>query len=317
MTAGRLVLRADAPREQWLEARRAGIGATDVVQIMGLSPYGNAVDCYLAKRLGEDEPTREAARWGQVLEDPVAREWAARRGVRVRRVGLMRHPLHPHHLASCDRRVVGRPELLEVKLRAAWSDDAWDDGLPDAIRVQAQWQLHVTGLETVHVAALVRGAELVERDVHYDPTLVDYLREEADRVWAAVVAGVPPDVPGWQLTATSLDRLHPARAGAVDVDPDRARPLIEDYRAARDLEARAAAAKELARVQLLELLGDAEEAVRGGRPAYSYRAGADQVTIPAARARALLTAHPDLAAEYAVTKPGRRTFALTPTPKAS
>ena len=44
-SVGRLVLSAHAPREEWLNARRLGIAATDVVAIMGLSKYR------LAKRI--------------------------------------------------------------------------------------------------------------------------------------------------------------------------------------------------------------------------------------------------------------------------
>jgi putative phage-type endonuclease len=303
---GRLVLHPDAPREAWLAARRAGIGATDVVQIMGLSPYGNATDVYLAKRLGEDPPTGEAAEWGRLLEEPIARRWAADHGCRVRRVGLMAHHRAPHHLATCDRRVVGRGELLEVKTRTRWGADEWADGaVPERVAVQTQWQMHVTGLHPVHVAALIGGQELVEAIVERDSAVIDLLVEEADRVWAAVEAGVPPELPAWQLTATSLDRLHPDRAGAVDVDRDRALPLIEEYRAARDLEAQAVAAKELARVQLLELLGDAEEAQLDGRPAYSWRR-ASKTAVPAASVRRLIAEHPDLATEYVVNSRSRR-----------
>lgn len=314
--AGRLVLPAGAPREQWLAARREGITATDVVEIVGLSRYGDPISVYLDKRLGEDDrDPGEAARWGRLLEDQVAREWARRAGRQVRRVGLVRSPTHPHHLATCDRRILREHASLECKTRTAWSADEWDDGaggvtVPDRVAVQAQWQMHVWGDDHVHVAALIGGQQLVSAELARDQVLIDYLAAAADQVWAAVQDGVPPDVPAWQLSAASLERLHPDRGGTVDVDPAEAQPLIDAYRAALAAERAVQAEKDVARLALIRLLGDGEAALVDQRPAYSYRRSADQTVIPAASARALLAAHPDLAAEYAVIKPGQRTFRL-------
>lgn len=309
--AAQLVLPAGADRSQWLTARRSGITATDVTKIIGLSKYGSALDVYLDKRLDwDDTATSEAARWGHLLEDQVAREWARRHGARIRRVGLVANRQRPHHLATCDRLVVGERASLECKTRSAWAADEWDDGsggvtVPDRVMVQCQWQAHVIGADRTHVAALVGGQRLVSAVVERDQSVIDYLTAAADRVWDAVRAGVPPDVPAWQLTAAALDRLHPERAGAVDLDPATVTPLIEAYRAAGAAEKAAQAEKEAARLQMLALLGDGEQASIDGQPAYAYRAST-QTTIPAAQARALLAAHPDLAADYAVTRTVRR-----------
>jgi predicted phage-related endonuclease len=215
----------------------------------------------------------------------------------------MRHRTHSHHLASLDRVVVRERAPLEVKTRNVFADD-FTDGVPERVAVQVQWQLHVTGAYHAHVAALVGGQELVSHTVERDQVLIDYLAGEADRVWAAVQAGVPPEVPAWAQTAAALNRLHPDRAGAVDLDPVVAGPLLEAYRAAAADERAARAAKEQARVQLLALLGDHEEALLDGRPAFTYRAHT-KTEITAEAARQLLADHPDLAT-YATTSTSRR-----------
>ena len=311
MTTGALVLPATAPRDRWLAARRSGITATDVVKIVGLSKYGNALDSYLDKRLGEeDREPSEAAAWGLLLEDPVARRWAAQRGCRVRRVGLMRHRVHSHHMASIDRVVVGERAPLECKTRNVFADD-FADSVPERVVVQVQWQMHVSGAEHAYVAALIGGQELVTHTVRRDQVLIDYLRSEADRVWGAVLAGEPPDVPAWQQTAAALDRLYPDRAGVVDVDPDAAGPLIADYHAASASESAAKAAKAAAKVALLDLLGDHEEARVGGVKAWTYRA-TSQTGIPADNLRALIEAHPDIAEQYVTTTASRRLVVARP-----
>ena len=307
--SGELVLPVDAPRDVWLAARREGITATDVVKIVGASAYGNALDVYLDKRLGEvDYAPSESAAWGLALEGNVAAEWARRRGARIRRVGLMRNRIHPHHMASLDRLVMREHAPLECKTRNLFAADL-ADGVPERVAIQVQWQMHVIGAEHAHVAALIGGQTLVSHEVQRDQVLIDYLRSEADRVWAAVQAGQPPEVPAWQQTSAALDRLYPDRAGEVAIDPDIAQPLLDAYRAAAADEKQAKGQKDIARVQLIELLGDHATAIVGGIPAYSYKP-TTSTDIPADKARALLAAHPDLAAEYAVTTTTRR-FALS------
>lgn len=308
---GLLVLPASAPRDDWLAARRHGITATDLVKILGLSPYGNALDVYLDKRVGgSDQTPQEAARWGQLLEDEVAKEWGRRQGATVRRVGLLRHRDHPHHLASLDRTVAGQASALEVKTISAFVASDWEDGVPDKVIAQTQWQMAVTGFRKAHIATLVGGQRLESFTVWRDDDVVAYLREEADRVWAAVEAGEPPDVPASQLTVGSLNRLYPDRTGSVDL-PDEAAEWLAQYRAAAAAEKDAAALKDEAKLGLLSLLGSAEEGLIGGVPVITYRAGRPTRSIAVADLAHVAGALNDLVAQYAAEKPGTRTFRIT------
>ena len=309
--SGVLVLPRSASRADWLAARRRGITATDVVAIVGLSKFATALDVYVDKRVGSQDSGREDAGWGQLLEDVVAREWAARGGHRIRRVGLLANRDAPHHLASCDRLIIIGPReaagVLEVKTTSARSGPAWETSPPERVAVQVQWQLHVTGLEMAHVAVLVGGQELRDFMVARDQDLIDYLIGEADRVWGEVQAGVLPDA---GVSVAALDRLHPTRSGAVDVPAGEAGRWVDAYRAARDAEKAAAVEKEAARAQLVALLGDAQEATVDGGPGWSYRHGRPGLAMPAPAVRRFAAEHPDLADEYLTTRPGLATFRL-------
>lgn len=304
-----LVLPAAAPRWQWLEERRNGITGTDIVKIVGATSYGNALDVYLSKRHGEDDRDNEPARWGRILEDPVAQEWARLHGARVRRAGLLRHRRHRHHLVTCDRLVVGQPAVLECKTTSAFRAEDWEDGIPTRVTIQTQWQLHVSGHRVAHIAALIGGQRLVSFEVARDDAVIAYLAEEADRVWQAVQDGIPPHVHPSQLTTESLNRLHPDRAGAVELPKD-AVDWIARYREAAEAERAAKATKDEARLALVQMLGDAEAGTVAGRPVVTYAASRPSVEVPAANARALLADHPDIAALYVVEKPGTRRFSL-------
>ena len=43
-------------REEWLSARRTGIGGSDIAAILGLSPWRTPLDVYRDKVDGEDQP---------------------------------------------------------------------------------------------------------------------------------------------------------------------------------------------------------------------------------------------------------------------
>lgn len=90
MQALRLVNTVDLSREDWLKERQRGIGGSDDAAIAGVSRWKSPVAVWLDKT-GQVEPEEagEAAYWGTMLEDIVAREFAARTGFKVRRCNFM------------------------------------------------------------------------------------------------------------------------------------------------------------------------------------------------------------------------------------
>lgn len=276
---------ADADRTDWLAARRHGITATDIVKIVGASKYGSAIDVYADKvgePLVEDEALSEAGEWGQELEDYVARRWAERNGVTVRRIGLIAHQDDPWMLASLDRLVVGC-DLgrcgAEIKTTGAWLADQWEDGIPERVDVQVQWQLAVSGLDHMHVAALIGGQRLVEHTIWQNEQRIARLTAAGALVWAAVVAGTPPEIDPELMTVELLERVYPERDGAKVIDGDIARQLLTEYAEAGAGEKAFKDTKERIKVELLTLLGDGEEAVdQDGASLFTYRAQAKRST---------------------------------------
>jgi predicted phage-related endonuclease len=56
MTA-KVVLPAEASREEWLAARRLGIGGSDIGALLGASPWSTPLDVW-ADKTGQAEPHR-------------------------------------------------------------------------------------------------------------------------------------------------------------------------------------------------------------------------------------------------------------------
>src|SRR5690349_22686234 len=89
----------DSDRVQWLSARRSGVGGSDAAAALGLSKFKTPYQLWLEKtRLLEpdDLDAVERVHFGRIMEDIIAREYARRNGVKVRRrKQIIRHPKYP------------------------------------------------------------------------------------------------------------------------------------------------------------------------------------------------------------------------------
>jgi putative phage-type endonuclease len=275
---GMLVSTALPQSDEWFAVRRAGITATDLPKILGLSKYGDARSVWHDKRgeLPRDE-AGEAAHWGHLLEGIVAGEWARRRAVTLEDVGVLANDEHRWMLAALDRLPDHCPDGdgpcgLEIKTRSAYVAGRWRDDQPDDVLAQVAWQRMVTGLGHIHTAALIGGQRLVEHRYDRDEQLERLLLAEARQVWDQVQAGEMPVVEPGAILADMLDRLFPDRSGETEVEPGRGSALVEGYRHAQSLEREAKTTKEAARAAVLDALGPGEALVCDGAPLFTYRA---------------------------------------------
>ena len=200
--------------------RRLGIGGSDVAAILGVSPYRTALDVYLEK-IGEVEPpdlsAREDVRWGDILEDVVAAEYAQRTGCKVRRrTQTVVHPALPFLRGHLDREVIGQRKVLEVKTTGFWAGrelgEAGTDAVPDAWLCQVTHYMVLTGYRQADIAALVGGQELRIYPVGFDQALADEILTRCGRFWHD---HVEPRIPPPPTTAGDLKALYPADDGST------------------------------------------------------------------------------------------------------
>lgn len=279
---GRLILPATADRTDWLTARRDGIGSSDVPAILGLVELNPPLKVYYDKLGFDIDDAGEAAYWGTVNEENVARRWAMQSRSVIRRVGLVAHVDHPHWRTTLDRRVTQcplsedeqAPCALEVKTRSAFKSAQWHAGAPDDVTAQILWQIIVNGYEHMHYAVLIGGNEyhqgVIRADQYTDVmtdivTAVEYFWNEH------VQAQVPPAPTGdGEALSRLFRRLHPTRSGSVDVDRhDDALDALLDYGTHQRAESAAKKAKAAAKARMIAALGGAQSALIGGERAYS------------------------------------------------
>jgi len=276
---GVLVLSVDAPRDAWLGERKNGITATDIPKILGLSRYGTAIDVWTSKLVDEVDPLElgigknEAAFWGVELENVVAKAWANHHDRTIRRIGIIQNESEPWQRASLDRLVQNCSDgrcALEVKTRSLYKGDDWEKGVPAEELAQVEWQLLVSGLDHIHVVALIGGQKLREHVVTAESVDRDRLVTPARIVWESVSSGQAPKLPEANWTNEYLEALHETRDGETEVDTETmltATAYEEVVQQISVLEARKA---EL-RVKLIGSLGEFETATWNGEPIYSYK----------------------------------------------
>lgn len=240
--------------------RSQGIGASEIAAVVGVNPWKTPFDVFLDK-MGQVERTEtDRTRMGHRMEPVIADEFASRANRVLELCDTLVHPRFSWAVATPDRRVVGARELVECKwvgprLASHWGTD--DDGVPEYVLTQCQWQLEVADADVCFVAALV-GEEFRVYQVTRDTELAGLLLEQAERFWTDhVLTKTPPEITASPAARRYLESKY-AKAGEAVLDPTpEADRLVHDYLEASRLEREAVAAKELAANGLRALIGDA------------------------------------------------------------
>ncbi|MEX3635991.1 YqaJ viral recombinase family protein [Paraburkholderia sp. BR14320] len=255
-------------RESWLAERRSGIGGSDAAATVGLDPWKTALDVFLQKTgqvEAEDLDEVERVRFGNIMEAPIADEYARRYGVKVRRRNqILRNAAYPWMIANVDRVIEGRRCGLECKnvdgmayRLGDWGEPGTDE-VPEHYLLQCRHYMIVTGFDEWHLAACVGGNRLVVYVIRRDASLDEMLIEGEHAFWQCVESGHAPE-PDFRHASTAglLKKLYPATDGReIQFGAD-----IEHWHAIKmDADARVkeySAASEAAKNHILWTMGEA------------------------------------------------------------
>lgn len=210
---------ADMSRDEWLDARRAGIGGSDVGAIMGFNQYKSAYQVFLEKT-GQyhEEIDNEAVYFGNALEDFVAQEFAKRTGKKVRRLNKMLvHPEHDFMLANLDRVVVGERAVLECKTASEYVKEAWEgEEIPASYLCQVHHYLAVTGFEKAYIAVLVGGNKFIWKEIERDEEFIQILIDREKDFWENyVLKDIAPPIDGSDATNELIKKMYPHDDGTA------------------------------------------------------------------------------------------------------
>lgn len=254
--------------EQFLAERRTGIGGSDSAAIAGLDPFKTAYHVALEKQgKSPPDPVEEddVLIFGRLSENMVAREYARRNDVKVRRMNLLvRSKEHPFLIAHYDRDIVGVPGRLEVKTSGntfEWGPDG-SDAVPARVVVQCQHYMAVEpSLEWVDVALLLQGQKYRQYRLHRRPAMIEDIIDLDQAFWMRLQAGELP-LPDYEHPRTEqlIRDLYPGTNGET-VTVEKIAALTTAYDIAREKRLAYEKMEDGLRTHVLYELGNAARAL--------------------------------------------------------
>lgn len=206
-----LIPTGEMNREEWLNYRHTGIGASEVGAIMGLDDYTSSLELYYYK-IGEVpkfDTESLASFLGREQEDLIARLWQYwdgdeagmirnfRAGNMVRKCqrvnAFVRNPDYPWLYVSLDRRInriKGKGEgSLELKTISGYEADKWDAGLPPKYVTQLATQVGVCEFDFGEMALLQDGRRFDVLPFENSPSIWNHVVTRTQDFWNRVVQG--------------------------------------------------------------------------------------------------------------------------------
>lgn len=306
MNAIALASTSKISREQWLEFRRQGIGGSDVSAIAGLNRWKSPIEVWMEKTGQlQDKEVGEAAYWGNVLEDVVAREFSRRTGLKVqKRNAILQHPKHLHMLANIDRMIVDKDMgrgILECKTANEYKKGEWEEELiPEEYALQVHHYLAVTGLKFARIAVLIGGNKFEIRDIERDEEIIEYLVKIESDFWQLVKSNTPPAMDGSGSATELLKALYP-NSNQASIELPEAENLVEDFLRFQAMEKEIGTEKDAVANRIKNLMGENETAYT-----LTHKISWKSLTTNRFDTNGFKAAHKDLYNQFVNESPSRR-----------
>lgn len=186
-------------REEWLQARTNGIGASEVGTILGLNPFETPLQLWRRKK-GLDAPKAEnfAMKAGHFLEDAVSRFYADETGCTVIKNTAedfsILNPEKPYLRVSPDRlfwrygvkRSDKQKSVLECKTTQM---DIDEDNVPQHWFCQLQMNMGVGEYRDGALAWLTQGREFGYKDFTFNVDFFGWMVDEVEKFWTDNIIG--------------------------------------------------------------------------------------------------------------------------------
>jgi putative phage-type endonuclease len=297
-------------RDEWLAARRSGIGGSDAAAVLGLSRWRSPLDVYLDKtgEAGDPEDT-PAMYWGRRLERVILEAYVEQTGLAVDApVGvyrLLRSSERPWQLYSPDAMADDRlVEIKTARTSEGWGEPGTDE-VPDDYAIQVQHGMAVTGLQRCDVAVLIGGSDFRVYTVERDDALIAHLIAAEAAFWARVERRDPPPPRTYTEAQRLWGRSEPPRSPVYATDEVEA--AYRELLSVRDQLAELERRKEELQALLCAEMADRGDTLIGasGQPIATWTLVKARETFDA---KSFGKDHPDLYAAYLRTGAPTRRF---------
>jgi len=214
-------------RQEWLQARLTGIGASEIAGVLGAGRWCSALSVYAEKVdpfPPEEHQDHERLLLGQLLEPVILERYAKVTGRPTKSYGhLLRSKQWPWMLATMDGLSgdLNQP-VIPVECKNTQDRTGWSNGLPRDVWMQVQQQLAVADLPMGAVAVLLAGCEFKTIDVTRDQEFIhDVLVPAGEDFWTNVKRrGPPPQADGSEASRVAVNKMFPECDETTIVLPD-------------------------------------------------------------------------------------------------
>ena len=295
-----------ATEAAWLAARKQDITSTEAAALFGAGSYiKTPYELYQLKSgklPGDDFEGNERTRWGNRLEDAIARGVAEDLGLIVEPFKVYMRIDEVRMGSSFDFKIIGLvegaddnearrmfaehgPGIMEVKnvdglqFKRAWIDDGETIEAPVHIEFQTQHQLEVADLNWAIIAPLVGGNTPKPVLRLRDRAVGQSIRDKVQAMWADIASGREPE-PDYTKDGKIIAEVYRDNDGSsVDLsDNARVGALCRLYKKASAEETEAKKAKEAAKAELLTIIKAAKAATV---PGFKISAGTNKPSFRA------------------------------------
>lgn len=206
-------------REEWLAARKNGIGGSESAAVLGASPFQSAYQLWALKTgwIKEGSGIRQDnADIGHAIEPVAAQLFSARTGWEVVNMGdfcIATDERWPHLFATHDvftedsDRGLG---VVEIKAVSGGASAQWRDGPPLYYQIQIQQEMLIAGATWGAFAVLFGGPSwrfaIFPQEFH--DGFADRLIRDTDQFWQRVLNQDPPDVDHSEHTTWALRQKY-------------------------------------------------------------------------------------------------------------
>jgi putative phage-type endonuclease len=282
----------DPNRDEWLQWRKGGIGASEVPGILGLSSFASPWSIWASKAI-PGMPVHETSERQQIgldLEAAIATMFHRRTGLYV--AGEQTWCTHKtetwarctvdgfvfdsiHGAAPPERPIRWAPGIdAALGIFQAKTDGrfGWPDGIPPGLQAQAQWEMYVTGAEREWFAVLHAGFKFEVYELERDQADIDYIVAKVRTFWFDhCLTGNPPEIDGSDATTRAIAEVWPAEIPGAKVDLDELADRIEQRRKLKEAIKSATAELDVIDNEIKAAMADDEIGCIDGVPVLTYR----------------------------------------------
>ena len=207
-------------REQWLDARRSMIGASDAMALLGQGYAGQSPGTVFLSKTGYETNNLDPAQqrrmsMGQFIEDFLRKLFLRETGVECLDTGdytIFRSQEYEFLGATLDGLAQSDDGWVPVELKNVGAHNAskWKSGEPPKnFWIQVQHQLMVTGSHFGYLLGFIGGQDSVLYKIEADPMFHDLMLDQLHKFWQHVVDKRTPDNLHFDIDNYPLDHSKP------------------------------------------------------------------------------------------------------------